>query len=467
MKEFLDAIRVGVHGDRQRAVTALTEYSIKSQGRGLDLTQADLSGLDLSGLDLRQAVLNRTSLYGTSLAGTDLRGAALVCAGLERTDFSGAKLNGAYVHAMSAQASKFVGADLSNLVDATGSMFHGCDLSGASLAGSVMAGTTFYQCGLTGTNFRNADLRGSAFNECTMESVDLSGCQLDDVGILRCNLKTADFRAASGENVSITRPTQASGLILANAHLTRLRLDSVRATEVDGRALRAPEMAIHRSHLSECDLRSADFSRSQWVGVSLEQVKLGDASVAGACWANVSTHGLDAERLRGEGWAATECAFPGADLRAFAGRYATFRNCDMRGIDLRQAYLYRAVVVGDPPPSACLVGAKLDGANLTQAYLAADFTNASVSGGWATYARVNQSIFANADLAGTSLFHASAVKTDFTGARLDGQRGLLFADRCPGLIEALSGGESDQDARIAELVAELGQLLSRDSGKST
>ena len=81
-----------------------------------------------------------------------------------------------------------------------------------------------------------------------------------------------------------------------------------------------------------------------------------------------------------------------------------------------------------------MVKVKLDGANLIQACLAADFTDATLRHVWATYARVNQSIFNGADLRGTSLYRASAVKTEFNGAEMGGQRGVMFADHCSGLL---------------------------------
>jgi hypothetical protein len=82
-------------------------------------------------------------------------------------------------------------------------------------------------------------------------------------------------------------------------------------------------------------------------------------------------------------------------------------------------------------------------------------------------ARVNQSIFKEADLSGTSLFRASAVKTEFTDARLAGQRGAILADRCPGLLQSLRAAGDPNSERVAELIEELTELLAKDVGKST
>lgn len=466
-KQFLDCVKSCDGDERYRRVGELTEQAIKLTGRGLDLTQADLSRLNLSNLDLRRAILNRTSLYGTSLVGADLSGVSLVCAGLERTDFSRAKLCGAYAHAMSAQASKFVGADLSELVDATGSMFHGCDLTGATLDGSELAGTTFYQCGLTGATLRGADLRGAMFNECRVDDADLARTCVDDAVFLRCGIRGMSLERSGGRGLVVARPSSADGLRLVDADLPGLRLSQVRSRGLTATSLRAWGIDVQGGHLRDADLSGSELCRGRWDGVALERGNLSGASVADSSWVGVSASGLRAERVRGEGWVASECSFPGAVLTGFAGRYATFRNCDLRAADLSGSYLYRASFVGDPPSSACLAEANLDGANLTQAYLAADFTRVSLRSGWAIYARVNQSDFSGADLAGTSLFRASAVKTVFTGARLGGQRGMMLADRCPGLADALLDSDDESSVRAGELIGQLGALLARDAGEST
>ena len=113
----------------EREVAATTARLIEDTGTGLQLSEADLSGLDLRGFDLRKATLNRALLHSTDLSGANLSGANLICSGMERTKLARADLSGAYVHAFAAQVCDFSGADLSRLVDATGSLFHGCNLS--------------------------------------------------------------------------------------------------------------------------------------------------------------------------------------------------------------------------------------------------------------------------------------------------------------------------------------------------
>ncbi|MGH3922903.1 MAG: pentapeptide repeat-containing protein [Pseudonocardiaceae bacterium] len=451
---------------RQR-VHALTTQAQAATGRGLNLTRADLSGMDLSGFDLRHAVLNRASLHGTKLVKTDLTGASLVCAGLERTDFTEAILKAAYVHALAAQACTFRRADLREIVDGTGALFHGCDLTAARLDDAELAGTTFYQCTLSDAHVRGTDLHGAMFNECRMDSADLTRARLDDVVITRSSIGGLVLEQARGRGVVIQHPTGADGLRLARAHLPYLRLAYVRCHRLSGADLHAPGIDVHACHLPEANLAHADLTNGRWDGCNLDRAVLTGSVLTGSSWLSSTAVEAEATNATGEGLTATECTFSRAVLTGFAGRYATFRNCTLRGADLRGAYLYRSCIMGDPPASACLVDAQLDGANLAQAYLAADFSNASIRHAWATYARVNQSIFDGANLSGTSLFHASAVKTIFTGAQLSGQRGAMFADRCPGLVPALRGSGDTDSERVAEWVEEFGQLLRNDLGKST
>lgn len=463
-------IECAKHTDRDAAVRRvheLTEQAMTATGHGLDLTQANLTGLDLSGFDLRHAILNRAALYGTMLVQADLTGASMICAGLERTDFTDAILHGAYVHALAAQASTFTRADLAGLVDATGALFHGCDLTAARLDDSELAGTTFYQCNLVGAGVVGADLHGAVFNECRMDDADLTRARLDDATMTRSCMRDLVLEHARGQGLVIQRPTVADGLRLVDAHLPHLRLASVRGAGIVAVALHAPSVDIHDCHLADADLSHADLSNGRWRRVAIDRVKLIGAVLPDSSLRHVTAIGADISDATGEGLTASECTFANAALGGFAGRYATFRNCDFRSADLHGAYLYRSSFIGDPPASACMVDVKLDGANLTQAYLAADFTDASLRHVWATYARVNQSIFNGADLRGTSLFRASAVKTEFNEAEMGGQRGAIFADRCPGLLSALHAAGDPNSRRLAKLVEELTELLDGDPGKST
>lgn len=463
----VDCARAGDRSAGAARIRSLTEDCITRTGRGIDLTQADLSGLDLSGFDLRGATLNRASLFGTRLAGANVGRASMVCAGIERSDFTDADLRGAYVHSLAAQASTFTRAKLDQLVDATGALFHGCDLTGASLRGAELAGTTFYQCNLTGADLVGADLHGAMFNESALDNADLSSAVVADATIVRSSMTETNLSSTRGEGMSIRRPPSADGLRFTGANLPTLRLADVRGDRVCADGLHAAGLDVDGGDLHGVNFSGADLSRSRWSRCTLNGATLVDTVLTDSTWLGVTAREANFGQARGEGFTASECTFSNSRFAGFAGRYATFRSCDLRAADMRGAYLYRATIVGDPPTSACLMEATLDGANLTQAYLAADFRRASIRNAWAVYARVNQSRFDGADLRGTSLFRASAVKTDFTDAKLGGQRGLLLADRAAGLLDALRASDDPDAKTVAESLDRLYVLLADDRGKST
>ena len=83
------------------------------------------------------------------------------------------------------------------------------------------------------------------------------------------------------------------------------------------------------------------------------------------------------------------------------------------------------MITGDPPRTMNLRRARLTGAVLVQAYIAADLADADLSQVNAAYARFNQTCFAGTDLSGARMYEASCVKTEFTGARTNGCRVLL------------------------------------------
>lgn len=432
----------------EREVAALTARLIEDTGAGLQLAEADLAGLDMHGFDLRKSTLNRALLHSTDLSGADLSGANLICPGMERTKFRGANLSGAYIHAFAAQVCDFSGADLSRLVDATGSLFHGCNLSRTRLDGAAIAGTAFYQCALDGASFIQAKLQGSTINECTMTGVDFGRALVSQLTITKSLMTGASFARASGEGLVLQRLTGADGLDLRDAHLPSLRLDSVKAAKVTADNLGAPGADIRACELNGARLRHAALETSRWVASHFEGADLSEARLDGAIFNNCAARGIRLEGAAAENLSAVECGFAGAQMRHFAGRCASFRDCDLSGADLRDAYLYRASFTGDPPRSMAMAGAVLAGAVLVQSYIAADLSGADLSGARCAYARLNQCILRGADLSGVALYEASMVKTDCTDVHFTTLKPPVFADRAAGLIEALEAartGEASED----------------------
>lgn len=402
MNELHDWMRVNgavpaeLREEMIRQVGEQTRLALERTGRGLDLTGADLSGLDFTGCDLRSAIFNRAQLHGTKFVSANLSDATLICPGMERTDFTRANLSGAYIHALAAQVCKFDYADLSYLLDATGSLFHGCSMRNAQIRGSQLAGSMFYQCHLTNAFLDGSELQGAAINECDLSDASFAGASVSQLTITKCAMRDADFRQACGEGLTIHRSTSADGMLFGDAKLPALRL-----VRVNGR--------------------------------------------------------IDASGASAENFSAVECGLRTSNFRGFGGRCATFRDCDLSESDFRAAYLYRAMITGDPPSGMSLVGSEFTGANLVQAYLAADFTGARLRNAKMAYARLNQSVFDSANLTGAGLYEASMVKTSFKGAIMRAVSAPFFADRCAGLTEALDDATARECVVIMKAVTSLGK----------
>jgi Pentapeptide repeats (9 copies)/Pentapeptide repeats (8 copies) len=196
--------------DRDAALAEIdgwTSQQTHRNGRGLDLTAAALTGADLSSLNLRGATLSRATLYGARLDSADLSDASLICPAMEKTSLRNATLRGAYLHALAAQACDFTQADLSSVLDATGSLLHGCQLVEAILDRSSLAGATFYQCDLRGSSWKNASLQGATFNECLLDGARFDMAHLDQVTMTKCRLDGVCFDGAIGHGLTIQRPT--------------------------------------------------------------------------------------------------------------------------------------------------------------------------------------------------------------------------------------------------------------------
>lgn len=456
-----------VHPERACALAMVeqrTAACIAKTGRGLELSDADLSGLNLSGFDLRHATLNRARLHSTDLSDANLTEASMVCPGMEKTVFRGANLEGAYVHALAAQVCDFSEANLDALVDATGSLFHGCTFTGATLRRAVLSGSTFYQCTLDKTNFQAAALQGSTFNESYLESARFEHAGLDQVTFTKCWLGSVSFRAASGEGVVIQRPTYADFCCLTGASLRRLRLEDVRATELDATEVKAAGADIANCVFERARFACSDWSQSRWLDSSMQQAdftnaKMTEAQIVRCNFVNAVLSDVQAETLH-----VVESGMQGANLRGFSGRASVFRDCDLSGVDLERAYLYRAMLTGDPPRSMSLRRANLHAANIVQAYIAADLEGAELSHVVGAYARLNQSFLRDANLQGAGFFGASFIKTDFRGAKVTNITGPFFADRCPGLMEA---AERADDAKLADFLEVLEGVMRTQRRTST
>lgn len=463
--ELLRAL--AVEPDREaacRSVADLTEQLILRTGRGLHLSDADLSGLDLSGFDLRSAQLSRAVLHSTKLIGADLSDSVMICPGMERTDLTRAILRQAYVHALAAQTCRFDGADLTGLRDATGSLFHGCSMRGVLLAGAHLAGATFYQCDLTGSDLSAAALQGATVNESTLRDTSLRSAEVSQFTVTKSSFTGGDLSGATGEGMVMQRLADSDDLVLAGATLHRLRLHGIRGARWRAEGVAMPGADFAYVTLDEANLSSADLSGASFAHCVLTGTTLAGASLAGAKVHRSTLAGAILSDVQAENLHVIESSLRSAKMHGLLGRCTVIRDCDLRDADLSRSNLYRAMITGDPPSSMAMTNVDLSGAILVQAYVAADLAGAVLRGVNAAYSRFSQSNLHGADLTGAAMYQSTWVKVKCDGMRAAGLTGPLFADRCPGLLAALS---DNGDAGLIHWVEDLGELLAGQRKGST
>ncbi|UWU68077.1 MULTISPECIES: pentapeptide repeat-containing protein [Bradyrhizobium] len=450
------------NSDRVSAFAAVgkrTEETIKKTGIGLQLSSENFNGHDLSGFPLRRCVLNRAQLHGAKLDGADLSEANLICPGLERASFRGAKLDFAYMHAIAAQVCNFDDASLRNLVDATGSLFHGCSMRRTRFDNAVLSGVLFYQCDASQAVFDGAELQGSAINECYLPRSSFHFAKLNQVTMTKAHLTGSSLLQSRGECLSILRPTSVDGLVLENAHLPYFRLAKASGL-ILAKALSAPFSDFSLSNLAKAEFEEADLSEARLLSVNLVRANLVGAVLNGVSIRSCQLDGADLSRASGETISITESTMRDARLGGFRARCAFIRDCDIDDADFSQAYLYRSMITGDPPQSMALNRANFEGANLVQSYIAAGMTGSNLEAARTAYVRMNQSSLRKANLSGVTPFQASFVKTDFSDAEITTFEPPFFADRCPGLQAALEGVE-DRKYKPSEYLADFSSLMSR------
>lgn len=450
-----------------KKIAALTADLLHSTGRGLQLAEAHLANLDLADADLTGAVLNRATLHGTSLRRALLDRVTMICPGMERTDLTGASMRDAYVHALAAQTSVFDNADLSNLRDATGSLFHGCSMRGTALPNGHLAGTTFYQCDLEGSDLKAANLQGASINESVLRKTVFDNAVADQLTMTKSDMAGTRLNGMTGAGVVIQRATNCDGLDLSGARLPRLRLDGLRGGTVVARDLHAPDADIGHCSLPGIDLSTAALPGLRLRDSDLKGAKLSSASLVAASVHRTCLTEADLGNVQAENLHVVESQLQRARMGGFTGRCAVFRDVDMRGADLAQSNLYRAMITGDPPRGMCLADASLAGAILVQAYIAADLSNANLREVNAAYSRFSQSDLTDADLTGAALFQSTWVKVTCLRTKLAGIKPPFFADRCAGLKEALNATDSPDTADLRTYLTAFEGVLRGEQHGST
>ncbi len=189
---------------------------------------------------------------------------------------------------MDFRGASFAGEDLSGLdlsrLDFSGADLSGTDLSQSNLAMAKLCGTNFSKANMNGCELFAADLTGANLNECSALNAGFGAANLTDARLMGAKLKGATFSKS-------------------------------RACFAD---FRAADMEDAR--ISEADLSGAVFTRANLQQADLKKSVLSKASFELA--------DLRGARLLG--------------IRNF--EKASWLGADIRGIDLRGAYLVRSYI---------------------------------------------------------------------------------------------------------------------------
>lgn len=293
-------IALSVHHDRkmaQQIVSDITQRLIERTGKGWDLSGSNLSKIDLRGFDLRRAVFNRTQLYETNLSYANLSAAEIVCPGMEKTNLSHANLSHTNMHALAAQVCNFENANMSEIIDLTGGLFHGCHMRGINAKNSKFSGSTFFQCNLEQAIFEHATLEGCTFNESNLLEINLHGA------------KCARLLATN--------------LCMTNSNLSR----------IDGQ-----EAVFRDCNLSESDLSEAYLYRSSFTGrtnscMLMRKVNLASANLIQAdIFANLDHSNLEGAFLSYARM--NQCLLRKANLKGAKTHFTSMIKTDVTGTDL-------------------------------------------------------------------------------------------------------------------------------------
>jgi len=191
----------------------------------------------------------------------------------------------------------------------------GMDLRGIDLAGEDLGGLDFSRCDLSGANLSSADLRNSNLSWARLSGASLSKARLDGCELLGADLSSANLNECTAERAGFG-VADLTGASLIGAQLKEVTLSKAQLCHADFRAAN-----LQGSRLSEADLTAADFTRADLRDTDLKQ--------SNVLHTRFDLSDMRAARLMG--------------IANFAK--ANWVGADIRGVDLRGAYMVRRVIV--------------------------------------------------------------------------------------------------------------------------
>ena len=190
------ALKNNIQDTREKArksVKKTNEKLIQETGWGFNMTDLDFSNLDLSEFQLSRSILDGTIIKSTNFSKCCLIESLFRPCVVHRGKFDKVNFEDSFAHAIAWHNSTFIDANMQNLKDATGGLFHGCDMIGAKLNGSILDGTTFYQCKMKEVDMDGCSLNGSTFNETILVNSKMTNLNAENLTMLNCYARGSNF----------------------------------------------------------------------------------------------------------------------------------------------------------------------------------------------------------------------------------------------------------------------------------
>jgi len=188
------------------------------------------------------------------------------------------------------------------------------DLRGIDLAGEDLGGLDLSRCDLSGANLSGADLRNSNLSWARLPGASLSKARLDGCELLGSDLSSANLNECNAERTGFG-VANLTGASLIGAQLKEVTLSKSQLCHADFRAAN-----LRGSRITEADLTAADFTRADLRDTDLKQ--------SNVLHTRFELADMRAARLMG--------------ITNFAK--ANWVGADIRGVDLRGAYMVRRVI---------------------------------------------------------------------------------------------------------------------------
>jgi uncharacterized protein YjbI with pentapeptide repeats len=188
------------------------------------------------------------------------------------------------------------------------------DLRGIDLAGEDLSGLDLSSCDLSEANLSGADLRRSNLSWAKLHGASLTMSRLDGCELLGADLSSATLNECCAERGGFGA-ADLTGASLINAKMNEVTLSKSRLCQADFRAA-----DLRGARISEADLAGADFTRANLRGADLKH--------SNCVGTNFELADMRQARLLG--------------ITNF--KTASWVGTDIRGIDLRGAYMVRRAI---------------------------------------------------------------------------------------------------------------------------